>query len=116
ALAFPILVDRFYASLIRHAPSAEAGLGGRLLYVGELNTHSRLLMAAANIAGAASLAATADPAAGKQATRDGIADFLVTDLDEAHRILKNQIRKREPVAVCVASSPESIEEEMLERG
>jgi urocanate hydratase len=73
-------------------------------------------MVAANIAGAASLAATAGPAAGKQATRDGVADFLVTDLDEALRILKNQIRKREAVAVCVAAPPKSIEQQMLERG
>jgi hypothetical protein len=115
-LAFPLLVDRFYASLICHAPSAEIGLGGRLLYVGELDENGRALMVAANIAGAASLAATADSAARKQSIYDGAADFLVTDLDEALRILKNQVRKRESVAVCVAASPQSIEQEMLERG
>jgi len=115
-LAFPILVDRFYASLIRHAPSAEAGLAGQLLYVGAMKEDGRALMVAANIAGAASLGAADDLATGKQATRDGVADFLVTDLDEALRILKNEIRKREPVAVCVAASPASIEQEMLERG
>ena len=87
-----------------------------LLYVGELDEHGRALMVAANIAGAASLAATADTAAQKQAIRDGVADFLVTNLDEALRILKNEIRKHEPVAVCVAASPASIEQEMLDRG
>jgi hypothetical protein len=115
-LAFPLIADRFYASLIRHAPSAVAGLGGRLLYVGELDDHSRALMVAANIAGAASLAATADHVAQKQSIHDGVADFLVNSLDEALRILKNEIRKREPVAVCVSASPKVIEEEMLERG
>jgi hypothetical protein len=115
-LAFPLQVDRFYASLMRHAPSVEAGLGGRLLYVGELDEDGRALMVGANIAGAASLAATADSIAGKQAVRDGVADFLVTDLDEALRILKNQIRKHEPVAVCVAAAPATIEQEMVERG
>ena len=115
-LAFPLLVDRFYASLIRHASSAEVGLGGHLLYVGELDENGRALMVAANIAGAASLAATGDSAAGKQAIRDGVADFLVTDLDEALRILKNEIRKREPVAVSVAAAPAAIEREMIERG
>ena len=115
-LAFPILVDRFYASLIRSAPRAEGGLGGQLLYVGAMTGDGRALMVAANIAGAASLGATDDLATGKQATRDGVADFLVTDLDEALRILKNEIRKCEPVAVCVAASPASIEQEMLERG
>ena len=115
-MPFPVLVERFYASLIRHASSVEAGLGGRLLYVGEVGESGRALMVAANIAGAASLTATADPVAQKQAIRDGVADFLVTTLDEAIRILKNEIRKHEPVAVCVAAAPAAIEQEMLERG
>jgi hypothetical protein len=113
---FPLKVDRFYASLMRHAPSGEAGLGGRLLYAGELGEEASALIVAANIAGSASLAATSEPGAGKQAIRDGVADFLVTTLDEALRILKNQVRKREPVAVCVAAEPATIEQEMLERG
>jgi urocanate hydratase len=71
---------------------------------------------AGNIAGAASLAASADPAVQKQAVRDGVVDFLVTSLDEALRILKNEIRKRETVAVCVAVDPPAIEREMLARG
>jgi hypothetical protein len=44
------------------------------------------------------------------------ADFLVTSLDEALRILKNEIRKREAVAVCVAAAPRPWRCEMLERG
>ncbi len=40
----------------------------------------------------------------------------MTSLDEALRILKNEIRKRETVAVCVAAAPETVEREMLERG
>ena len=98
------------------ARCAEPNLGGKLLYAGELDREGRALIVAANIAGAASLAATAEPAAQKQAIRDGVADFLVTSLDEALRILKNQIRKRETVAVCVAAAPEAVEHEMLERG
>jgi hypothetical protein len=43
-------------------------------------------------------------------------DFLINTLDEALRILKNQVRKRETVAVCVAGAPEAVEREMLERG
>jgi hypothetical protein len=71
---------------------------------------------AGNIAGAASLAASADHDAGKQAIRDGVADFLVNTLDEALRILKNEIRKRETVAVCIAAGPETFRQEMEERG
>jgi hypothetical protein len=45
-----------------------------------------------------------------------VADFLVTSLDEALRVLKNEIRKRETVAVCVAAAPHFIEREMQDRG
>jgi hypothetical protein len=62
------------------------------------------------------MAATADPADQKQAIRDGVADFLVNTLDEALRILKNEIRKCEAVAVCVAAAPQAVEREMVERG
>ncbi len=91
-------------------------MGGTLFYAGELDGAGRISVAAANIAGAASLGATADRAAQKQAVRDGIADFLVNSLDEALRILKNQLRKREAVAVCVGLEPAAVEIEMEERG
>jgi len=114
---FAVDVQRAYAGLMGTAfADAEAGLGGRLLYAGELDGEGRALVAAANIAGAASLAATADRAAPRQAIRDGIADFLVNSLDEALRIFKNQLRKREPAAVCVGLAPELVECEMRERG
>lgn len=120
ALEFTLQVERHYAALLRVAPGEltleEPSLGGKLLYAGELSSTSRALLVAANIAGAASLAATADADAQKQAIRDGVADFLVNTLDEALRILKNEIRKHETVAVCIASAPETVEREMLERG
>ena len=117
AFDLTLQAERFFTALIQSAGSnAETGLGGRLLYAGELDAEGRALIVAANIAGAASLAATAEPVAQKQAIRDGVADFLVTTLDEALRILKNEIRKRETVAVCVAGAPDEVEHEMLERG
>ncbi len=91
-------------------------LGGKLLFAGELNPSGCLLSIAGNIAGAATLAATRDLKARKQAMREGVVDFVVTTLDEALRILKNQIRKHEPVSVCVGAPPEEMEREMLERG
>ncbi len=125
AFSLAIETHAFYLGLIPFAGSmpgsvsgseTDPSLGGRLLYVAELDHHGRVLVLAGNIAGAASLAATADTAAQKQAIRDGVVDFLVTSLDEALRILKNEIRKRETVAVCVAAAPLEIEREMLERG
>lgn len=106
-----------YAALMQFAEAkAQDHLGGKLLYAGELDAHGRTLTIAGNIAGAAILAATADQAAGRQAMRDGAVDFVVTTLDEALRILKNQVRKHEPVSVCVGAAPETVEREMLERG
>jgi Urocanase Rossmann-like domain len=114
---FVLSVDRFYQALMTTAaPAEEPGLGGRLLYAGEVDGDGRALLVAANIAGCASLAATDDLRAQKQAIRDGVADFLVNSLDEALRILKNEIRKRETVAVCMAAAPGTVEQEMRERG
>ncbi len=112
---FILRVLSYYERLVPQS-SGEPDLGGSLLYAGELDGDGRALVAASNIAGAASLCATANHHAQKQAIRDGIVDFLVTSLDEALRILKNEIRKRAPVAVCISSAPPPIEAEMAERG
>lgn len=119
--AFACAVERFYAALMVFAKSEagadrEPALGGQLLYAGELDDQSRILVVAANVSGAATLTATADQATQRQAMRDGVVDFLVTNLDEALRILKNEVRKRETVAVCVGQAPEAVESEMRERG
>jgi urocanate hydratase len=108
-------IHRLYAALARKS-DPETGLGGKLLHAGELDPDGFRLVRAANIAGAASLSATADPDRQKRAVREGVVDFLVTTLDEALRILKNEIRKRRGVAVGVALAPESVEQEMFQRG
>jgi hypothetical protein len=117
AFSFLAEVERAHTAMM-HSSLADraAGLGGKLFYAGELDADCRASIAAANIAGAATLAASADRSAQKQAMRDGIADFLVATLDEALRILKNQLRKREPAAVCVGAAPAEVESEMLARG
>jgi urocanate hydratase len=101
-------------------PDLGPDLGGQLLYAGELDAQASALVVAANIAGAATLAVSAEAGAQRQAIRDGVVDFVVNSLDEALRILKNEIRKRETVAVCVAVAPDGCESdfalEMLERG
>lgn len=110
-------VHHAYLGLMNCAPAhEEPSLGGQLLYVGELNSPGSALTVASNIAGGATLSASAQPAALRQALREGVIDFLVNSLDEALRILKNEIRKREPVAVAVSLAPETIETEMTERG
>jgi hypothetical protein len=119
---------RLYADLVRTAGarfSAEHGLGGLLVYSGEIGRApdpcsaqlpGRQLLFAANIAGAASIAASADTLAQREAIRDGAVDFFVTSLEEALRILKNEIRKRQAVSVGVAITPEKLVEAMAHRG
>lgn len=109
-------VEQTYAALMQCAAPGEDSLGGKLLYIGELDQPGSILATAANIAGAATLAASADPSSLRHAQREGVIDFLVNSLDEALRILKNEIRKREPVAVAISLAPEAIEKEMLDRG
>ena len=123
ACVFLADVERKYRALMAAVPGRESdrgglesSLGGALLYAGEMDYAGRALVVASNVAGAAALTATADPAAQKQAVHDGVVDFLVTSLDEALRILKNEIRKRETVAVCVAAAPDTLECELKERG
>jgi urocanate hydratase len=119
AFLFAVCADRFYTALLpfaRSGPDGEPTLGGQFLYAGELDEEGRALLVAANVLGAASLTVTADPSVQRCAIRDGVVDFLVTTLDEALRILKNSLRKQEPVAVCIAGKPQTIEREMEERG
>ena len=113
----------FYEALTLEAKGSCAGgqetapnLGGNLFYVGELDDDGRAMVIAGNVAGCATLAATDDAAAQKRAVRDGVVDFLVSTLDEALRILKNEIRKRAAVAVCVGAAKAMVSREMLERG
>jgi hypothetical protein len=118
-LAFLTSVLDFHSSLISFAKndrSADPGLGGQLLYAGALDDKIRSLVVAANIAGTATLAVSGNPILQKQAIRDGVVDFAVTTLDEALRILKNELRKHETVAVCLGAEPEAVESEMQSRG
>jgi hypothetical protein len=115
AFAFIARIEAVHARLLNSA-QPEPGLGGKLLYAGNLDEPGRAFTIAASMAGGAALAACADPLAAKQAMRSAEIDFLVNSLDEALRVLKNQLRKREPVAVCVSLAAAAVEAEMRARG
>lgn len=104
-----------YSALIAHGARQE-NLGGIFLFAGELAPESNRLLRAANIAGAASLAASADAVLCRQALREGVVDFFVTSIDEAARILKDELRKKQRVAVAVSLAASTLTEEMIERG
>jgi hypothetical protein len=109
-------VYRLYAAVAGSLPfDPDRGLGGRLLFAGRIEPENKL-PTAASVAGAASLGASADAAALRRAMREGEIDFVVTSLEEALRILKNELRKKQPVAVGVSVAPERVVEQMMGRG
>jgi len=91
-------------------------LGGRLLLYSGLDREGIAVAMASNVAGAASLGVEPDAARAKQALRAGVCDFVVNNLDEALRILKNEIRKRRAVSVVLTSDTGGTVAEMVARG
>jgi hypothetical protein len=71
---------------------------------------------AANIAGAACLAIDERPLVCRAAMRAGACDFVVNTVDEALRILKNEIRQRKPIGVGLELASILAMDELLERG
>lgn len=116
--SFQLEAHAFYRALLTDsaAQASESIFGGTLLYAGELDASGRAAAIAGNVAGCATLGVIANEAAQKQVIRDGVVDFMVTTLDEALRILKNEIRKRNSVGVCLGDAREAVEREMIERG
>jgi hypothetical protein len=111
---FPDIADIYNRYAVLTEESAD--LGGSLVVYAGLDWRGIAVAIAANVAGAASLGLEPDIALAKAAIRNGACDYLVNSLDEALRILKNEIRKRNPVAVALVGSPRQIVAEMVERG
>jgi Urocanase Rossmann-like domain len=99
------------------APQFGTGsLAGRLLLIDGLTHEGDALLIAASIAGAASLTLETRTEAVRHCIRNGIVDFAVTTLDEALRILKNEVRKQQPIAVLLEREPADVLDEIVERG
>jgi hypothetical protein len=110
-------VYRRYLGLADLAAAEFGGtLGGRILVVPGLTPETSQLVLAAGIASAASLAIEADSLRIREANRQRICEFTVNTLSEAIRSLKNQVRMRRAVAVCLSSGVASSLAEMLRRG
>ena len=71
---------------------------------------------AATMNGAAFLGIDVDPERIKKRLKTGYCDFMVTTLDEALRILKNAVRKKENVSVGLVGNCADIIPELAERG
>lgn len=93
-----------------------ADLGGWLLLYAGLDHAGVAVAMAANVAGAASLGIEPDADQAKAALRAGVCDFVVNNLGEALRILKNEIRQRRTVSVVVEGAVNAVAAEIVERG
>lgn len=71
---------------------------------------------AAVAAGAACLSLEPDASLCRAALRAGAVDFLVNSVDEALRVLKNEIRQRKPLSVALELPVEQSLAELRERG
>jgi hypothetical protein len=103
---------RLYGELLAH------GVGTLSSFVLSCGSGSSAtgLAAAVSIAGGTSLTLDPDSATVKSVLRAGGLDFLVTNLDEGLRVLKNEIRKHTPLSVAVMAEPGPMLAEMRERG
>ena len=91
-------------------------LGGRLLLGSQLDPEGVATVIASSVTGAASLCVDANADRLREGLRAGFVDFVVANLDEALRILKNEIRRARPVSVGVTAQPEPAIDAMIERG
>jgi Urocanase Rossmann-like domain len=115
----PVERVREHYGLLCDAGDSQFGtrsLAGRLLLIDGLAGEGDALLIAASIAGAASLVLETRADAVRHCIRNGIVDFAVTTLAEALRILKNEVRKQQPIAVLLEQDPAAVLAEMVERG
>src|SRR5205085_1595263 len=71
---------------------------------------------AATMTGAASLGIDVDPERIKKRLKTGYCDFMVNSLDEALRIIKNAVRKKENISVGLVGNCADVIPELAERG
>jgi urocanate hydratase len=91
-------------------------LSGKLIVSGGMGGMGGAQPLAATMTGAAFLGIDVDPERIKKRLKTGYCDFLVTTLDEALRILKNAIRKKENISVGLVGNCADVIPELAERG
>src|SRR5438309_3189932 len=91
-------------------------LSGKLVVSGGMGGMGGAQPLAATMAGAAFLGIDVDPERIKKRLKTGYCDFMVNTLDEALRILKNAVRKKEAVSVGLVGNCADVIPELAERG
>src|SRR6266404_5616608 len=106
--------ETFSAAGEKHFSGAD--LAGRLIVSGGMGGMGGAQPLAATMTGAAFLGIDVDAERIKKRLKTGYCDFMVTTLDEALRILKNAVRKKENVSVGLVGNCADIIPELAERG
>jgi urocanate hydratase len=91
-------------------------LAGKLIVSGGMGGMGGAQPLAATMTGAAFLGIDVDPERIKKRLKTGYCDFMVTTLDEALRILKNAVRKKENVSVGLVGNCADVVPELADRG
>src|SRR5208337_215243 len=91
-------------------------LSGKLVVTGGMGGMGGAQPLAATMNGAAFLGIDVDPERVKRRVKTGYCDVMVTSLDEALRILKNAVRKREASSVGLVGNCADLIPELAKRG
>src|SRR5437870_907573 len=91
-------------------------LAGKLIVSGGMGGMGGAQPLAATMTGATFLGIDVDPQRIKKRLKTGYCDFMVSTLDEALRILKNAVRKKENVSVGLVGNCADVVPELAERG
>jgi urocanate hydratase len=91
-------------------------LAGKLIVSGGMGGMGGAQPLAATMNGAAFLGIDVDPERIKKRLKTGYCDFMVNTLDEALRILKNAVRKKENVSVGLVGNCADVIPELADRG
>ena len=105
--------ETFCAAADKHLGGS---LEGKLIVSGGMGGMGGAQPLAATMAGAAFLGIDVDPERIKKRLKTGYCDFMVNTLDEALRILKNAVRKKEAVSVGLVGNCADVIPELVERG
>jgi urocanate hydratase len=105
--------ETFAAAGRRHFGS---DLAGKLVASGGMGGMGGAQPLAATLNGAAFLGIDVDPERIKRRVKTGYCDVMVNDLDEALRILKNAVRKREATSVGLVGNCADVIPELARRG
>ena len=91
-------------------------LAGKLIVSGGMGGMCGAQPLAATMTGACYLGIEVDPERIKKRLRGGYCDFMVNSLDEALRILKNAVRKKENISVGLVGNCGDVIPELADRG